>query len=58
MSSVGRAIRHRHDFASILLLDRRYSRPSVQKALPGWICKEIKTCEKFGEAYGSVREVY
>ncbi|KAL8711053.1 MAG: hypothetical protein Q9220_004434 [cf. Caloplaca sp. 1 TL-2023] len=35
--SIGRAIRHRSDFASILLLDRRYSLPRIANKLPGWI---------------------
>ncbi|KAL8951115.1 MAG: hypothetical protein Q9222_002887 [Ikaeria aurantiellina] len=35
--SIGRAIRHRNDFASILLLDRRYSLPRIANKLPGWI---------------------
>ncbi|KAL9606008.1 MAG: hypothetical protein Q9179_000796 [Wetmoreana sp. 5 TL-2023] len=35
--SIGRAIRHRNDFASILLLDRRYSTPRITNKLPGWI---------------------
>lgn len=33
--SIGRAIRHKQDFATIVLLDHRYSR--VFKKLPGWI---------------------
>ncbi|KAL8972408.1 MAG: hypothetical protein Q9183_000569 [Haloplaca sp. 2 TL-2023] len=35
--SIGRAIRHQNDFASILLLDRRYSSPRIMNKLPGWI---------------------
>ncbi|KAL8805582.1 MAG: hypothetical protein Q9182_001847 [Xanthomendoza sp. 2 TL-2023] len=35
--SIGRAIRHQTDFASILLLDRRYSTPRIANKLPGWI---------------------
>ncbi|KAL9031211.1 MAG: hypothetical protein Q9196_000747 [Gyalolechia fulgens] len=35
--SIGRAIRHQKDFASILLLDRRYSTPRISNKLPGWI---------------------
>ncbi|KAL8873389.1 MAG: hypothetical protein Q9174_001132 [Haloplaca sp. 1 TL-2023] len=35
--SIGRAIRHQNDFASILLLDRRYSTPRIMNKLPGWI---------------------
>lgn len=35
--SVGRAIRHKDDYAAILLLDRRYERANIREKLPGWI---------------------
>ncbi|KAL5598537.1 uncharacterized protein BROUX77_006371 [Berkeleyomyces rouxiae] len=35
--SIGRAIRHRNDYAAIILADRRYSTPRIQDKLPGWI---------------------
>lgn len=35
--SVGRAIRHRGDYAAICLLDRRYAAPHIQAKLPAWI---------------------
>ncbi|KAL4864975.1 hypothetical protein BDV12DRAFT_157635 [Aspergillus spectabilis] len=34
---IGRAIRHRNDYAAIVLIDKRYGRPSIQTKLPGWI---------------------
>ncbi|KAF2108306.1 TFIIH basal transcription factor complex helicase subunit [Lophiotrema nucula] len=34
---VGRAIRHRGDYAAIMMLDRRYSAPRIQAKLPRWI---------------------
>ena len=39
--SIGRAIRHRNDFASIVLLDRRYSYPRIAEKLPAWIKQGI-----------------
>ncbi|KAI0164563.1 DNA repair helicase [Xylariaceae sp. FL1272] len=35
--SIGRAIRHRNDYAAIILLDRRFSMDRVKGKLPGWI---------------------
>ncbi|EKG22592.1 Helicase-like DEXD box c2 type [Macrophomina phaseolina MS6] len=34
---VGRAIRHRNDYASILLVDRRYESDRIKVKFPGWI---------------------
>ena len=38
---VGRAIRHRNDYAGIFLLDKRYATPRIQTKLPGWIQKGL-----------------
>ncbi|KAG6016328.1 hypothetical protein E4U54_001714 [Claviceps lovelessii] len=35
--SIGRAIRHRGDYAAIVLVDKRYSTDRIQSKLPGWI---------------------
>jgi chromosome transmission fidelity protein 1 len=35
--AIGRAIRHKGDWASILLFDARYAQQRVQAKLPGWI---------------------
>ncbi|KAK6334384.1 ATP-dependent DNA helicase chl1 [Orbilia blumenaviensis] len=35
--SIGRAIRHRNDYAVILLLDKRFSRENIWGKLPKWI---------------------
>jgi chromosome transmission fidelity protein 1 len=35
--AVGRAIRHKDDYAAILLVDRRYGSERIQGKLPGWI---------------------
>ncbi|KAH8918422.1 DNA repair helicase [Atractiella rhizophila] len=48
--SIGRAIRHANDWASIILIDERYSSKAVKSKLPGWLGgQSIKTCESFGE---------
>ncbi|EPQ26870.1 uncharacterized protein PFL1_05505 [Pseudozyma flocculosa PF-1] len=46
--SIGRAIRHKDDYASLLLLDRRYGRRDILERLPKWIGKEAVVAERFG----------
>ncbi|KAL9939403.1 hypothetical protein V8E36_001220 [Tilletia maclaganii] len=48
--SIGRAIRHKDDYAALILLDCRYSRADIRKRLPGWIRDEVKVAEQFGPA--------
>jgi chromosome transmission fidelity protein 1 len=35
--AIGRVIRHKNDWASILLFDARYNDARIQTKLPGWI---------------------
>lgn len=35
--SIGRVIRHRHDYAAILMVDRRFATDRIRQKLPGWI---------------------
>ncbi|KAI9489392.1 helicase C-terminal domain-containing protein [Zychaea mexicana] len=51
--SIGRAIRHKNDYATIILLDQRYSHARIRNKLPGWIGNRIDHCEKFGMAMGN-----
>jgi len=55
--SIGRAIRHQRDYASLILADARYSRPSSKASLPGWIAQRLTVSEKFGSTVASVRKV-
>lgn len=55
--SIGRAVRHKGDYATVLLLDHRYSRPNIQSALPSWMKPSLTTCEKFGPAFSAVTKV-
>ena len=48
--SIGRAIRHKEDYATLLLLDHRYARPEIRAQLPGWIRDHVKVAEKFGHS--------
>lgn len=56
--SIGRAIRHKDDFAAILLLDHRYMRASVKSKLPGWINERLQVIERFGPAFASIRKFF
>ena len=53
----GRAIRHKGDYATILLLDQRYARPSVQGKLPGWIRQRLQITPRFGPAFATISKV-
>uniref|UniRef100_A0A0N4ZL84 Helicase ATP-binding domain-containing protein n=1 Tax=Parastrongyloides trichosuri TaxID=131310 RepID=A0A0N4ZL84_PARTI len=44
---IGRAIRHRNDYATIILIDDRYQSDSIQKQLPNWIVDKIVKCNNF-----------
>ncbi|XP_046853376.1 ATP-dependent DNA helicase DDX11-like [Xenia sp. Carnegie-2017] len=56
--SVGRAIRHINDYSTILLLDQRYSRPSIQSKLPDWIRSRLQTHTSFGPAFAALRKFF
>lgn len=50
--SIGRAVRHQRDYASIILLDRRFGTRRIADKLPGWIKQGVKEGEsgkKFDE---------
>ncbi|NWX56819.1 DDX11 helicase, partial [Promerops cafer] len=55
--SIGRAIRHQKDFASILLLDHRYARPAIFNKLPQWIRERTQVKLAFGSAFAELRKV-
>uniref|UniRef100_A0A4W6DAJ5 DEAD/H (Asp-Glu-Ala-Asp/His) box helicase 11 n=1 Tax=Lates calcarifer TaxID=8187 RepID=A0A4W6DAJ5_LATCA len=55
--SIGRAIRHRGDYSSIVLCDRRYSRPATLSKLPTWIKDRTSTYTNFGPAFAALRKV-
>ncbi|NWU94568.1 DDX11 helicase, partial [Upupa epops] len=54
--SIGRAIRHQKDFASILLLDHRYARPATFNKLPQWIRERTQVKPSFGSAFAELRK--
>ena len=55
---IGRAIRHKNDYAAILLLDRRYGLPRIQAKLPGWIKESLRQSGSVGAAIGDLKKFF
>ncbi len=56
--SIGRAIRHIADYATIVLADGRYAKPFVKSRLPGWIGSQLRTPRSFDEAMPLLRAFF
>lgn len=59
--SIGRAIRHQRDYASIILLDQRFGTRRIADKLPGWIkqgIKEGRSDNKFDEIILKLRRFF
>ena len=54
----GRAIRHRGDWAALVLVDARYASPRIRGKLPKWIGKDLAVTETFGEAVRELGQFY
>ncbi|CAG5041487.1 unnamed protein product [Parnassius apollo] len=55
---IGRAVRHANDYACVLLVDERYSRPQTTSALPSFVQKSLMTSCTFGQAIGSIARFF
>lgn len=53
---IGRAVRHKDDYATVLLLDERYNRTSTKNSLPGWILKALRSCD-FESSFDLIQKV-
>uniref|UniRef100_A0A0C9RR99 DNA 5'-3' helicase n=1 Tax=Fopius arisanus TaxID=64838 RepID=A0A0C9RR99_9HYME len=53
---IGRAVRHINDYATVILMDKRYV--NKYKALPGWIQKTLKNNTEFGMTIGDVARFF
>lgn len=49
--SIGRAIRHIGDYATVVLLDSRYQRQNILQKLPEWIRKNILIEQNYGKVH-------
>lgn len=56
--SIGRAVRHKVDYAAIVLMDRRYGRERIRGKLPAFVRRNVRVCEQFGEARGEVKRFF
>lgn len=48
--SIGRAIRHRADYATLLLVDKRYNRSNISSKLPVWLSNSFQQINSFSQA--------
>lgn len=55
---IGRAIRHKEDYAAILLIDKRYSHSRINNKLPGWIKSNLSNCYDAREASVSLKSFF
>lgn len=53
---IGRAVRHINDYATVILLDRRYS--NKMKSLPGWIQRTLSVHNEFKSTIGEVARFF
>ena len=58
MNSLFSNFRHQNDYATILLLDQRYSRPNIMGQLPLWIRKCVVVEEKFGPVIPKLKNFF
>ena len=56
--SVGRAIRHKNDYACLILVDVRYGSPRISAKLPNWIGKDVIVSNTFGQAVKQIGQFF
>ncbi|KZW01490.1 DNA repair helicase, partial [Exidia glandulosa HHB12029] len=56
--SVGRAIRHKGDWAALIFVDTRFTTAKVRTKLPGWISADLTTPETYGKAAAQLAKFY
>jgi chromosome transmission fidelity protein 1 len=57
--SIGRSIRHAKDYASIILLDKRYvNSTQIRNKLPKWIRSRLQCCTQFGEGFPKIGQFF
>ena len=56
--SIGRSIRHANDYATIVLLDRRFTRDNVIAQLPAWIGRSVVRPPHFSAVLEDLHQFY
>ncbi|KAJ1971307.1 ATP-dependent DNA helicase chl1 [Dimargaris xerosporica] len=56
--SIGRAIRHQRDYATIILLDQRFASSRIHTKLPQWIGARHEVCSSFGPVVAKVAQFF
>ena len=56
--ALGRVIRHRHDYGSILLADERFGRPDMKQGISFWARSFLTVRESFGSLQADLEAFY
>jgi chromosome transmission fidelity protein 1 len=56
--SIGRSIRHINDYATILLIDRRYCQPKIVKQLPSWLQQSLMSFPHLSDAIEEIKTFF
>ena len=56
--AIGRSIRHRGDYACVILLDERYSHRNITTQLSSWLQPFISTCRTWAETLRSADQFF
>jgi len=56
--AIGRAVRHKDDWAGIVLFDKRYAGQRIRAKLPGWIKESLRPVETFAGVERGMKEFY
>ncbi|CAF4225276.1 unnamed protein product [Rotaria sp. Silwood2] len=56
--SIGRAIRHRGDYACLLLIDKRYSKTNIPSKLPHWLANSFHQMNNFNQSSNAIQQFF
>jgi len=56
--SIGRAIRHKNDYALAFLIDSRFANENIKNNLPGWVKKRVTHAENLSLLEGDIKSFF